>query len=466
MAPAAPQPSFLATRRGKLTLALPVRRRVPRLRRHLDRQRRAAVDPPRPALLGPEPAVGPERLPAHLRRLPAARRPRRRPARPPPHARRRHRAVRALLAGRRPGRQRGHADRGPPRPGSRRRHDDARPRCRSSRPAFNEGTDRLKALGAWGAMAGLASAVGVFLGGVLSGGPGWRWVFFVNPPVCATRPRRRLPADRRRRQRPRSPTSTPSAPSSPPAGMLAADLRARQRARRRLGQRPARSPSSPAPRSCSPRSRVNERRHPQPAVPALDLPHQRARRGRRHPGRSPMAGFYSMFFFITLYMQNVLRFSPTRGRRRLRSHGLRRRDLRRHLLAAASAHRHPADHRRRARCSPPAASTGSRASRSTAPTSTTCCPGLVIMSLGLGAVFVGVTTAANAGVPAGQGRPRRRLINASPGSAARSDSRSSPRSRPPAPTICWPHTRPCPRRSPSGSTARCSPAASSWSPPP
>ena len=34
-------------------------------------------------------------------------------------------------------------------------------------------------------MAGLASAAGVFLGGVLSAGPGWRWVLFVNLPVCA-----------------------------------------------------------------------------------------------------------------------------------------------------------------------------------------------------------------------------------------------------------------------------------------
>src|SRR5262249_35793181 len=33
-------------------------------------------------------------------------------------------------------------------------------------------------------MAGLASAAGVFLGGVLSEGPGWRWVMFVNLPVC------------------------------------------------------------------------------------------------------------------------------------------------------------------------------------------------------------------------------------------------------------------------------------------
>ena len=48
---------------------------------------------------------------------------------------------------------------------------------------FNDGSDRLKALGAWGALAGLSSGVGVLLGGVLSGGPGWRWVFFVNPPI-------------------------------------------------------------------------------------------------------------------------------------------------------------------------------------------------------------------------------------------------------------------------------------------
>src|ERR1700736_5873938 len=50
--------------------------------------------------------------------------------------------------------------------------------------SFNQGTDRLKALGAWGAMVGVASVVGVLLGGLLSGGPGWRWVFFVNPPIC------------------------------------------------------------------------------------------------------------------------------------------------------------------------------------------------------------------------------------------------------------------------------------------
>src|SRR6516165_6655985 len=50
--------------------------------------------------------------------------------------------------------------------------------------SFREGKDRNTALGAWGAISGLAAAAGVFLGGVLSQGPGWRWVFFVNPPIC------------------------------------------------------------------------------------------------------------------------------------------------------------------------------------------------------------------------------------------------------------------------------------------
>ena len=50
--------------------------------------------------------------------------------------------------------------------------------------SFREGKDRNTALGVWGAISGMAAAAGVFLGGVLSAGPGWRWVFFVNPPIC------------------------------------------------------------------------------------------------------------------------------------------------------------------------------------------------------------------------------------------------------------------------------------------
>src|SRR5260370_162816 len=48
---------------------------------------------------------------------------------------------------------------------------------------FEDGTGRRKALGAWGAVVGLAS-VGPLLGGLLVQGPGWRWAFFVFPPIC------------------------------------------------------------------------------------------------------------------------------------------------------------------------------------------------------------------------------------------------------------------------------------------
>src|SRR6516164_3822392 len=45
--------------------------------------------------------------------------------------------------------------------------------------SFREGQDRNTALGIWGAISRMAAAAGVFLGGVLSQGPGWRWVFFI-----------------------------------------------------------------------------------------------------------------------------------------------------------------------------------------------------------------------------------------------------------------------------------------------
>jgi EmrB/QacA subfamily drug resistance transporter len=48
---------------------------------------------------------------------------------------------------------------------------------------FTEGTERDKALGVWGAVAGSGGAVGVLLGGVLTDTLGWQWVLFVNTPI-------------------------------------------------------------------------------------------------------------------------------------------------------------------------------------------------------------------------------------------------------------------------------------------
>ncbi len=48
---------------------------------------------------------------------------------------------------------------------------------------FKEGAERNKALGAWGAVAGSGGAVGVLLGGILTDGLGWEWVLWVNVPI-------------------------------------------------------------------------------------------------------------------------------------------------------------------------------------------------------------------------------------------------------------------------------------------
>src|SRR6266508_4266852 len=48
---------------------------------------------------------------------------------------------------------------------------------------FAEGEPRNRALGVWGAMAGTGATAGVIAGGVLSSGPGWRWIFFINVPI-------------------------------------------------------------------------------------------------------------------------------------------------------------------------------------------------------------------------------------------------------------------------------------------
>jgi EmrB/QacA subfamily drug resistance transporter len=48
---------------------------------------------------------------------------------------------------------------------------------------FAEGAERNRALGVWGAVAGAGGAAGVLLGGVLTSGLSWRWVLFVNVPI-------------------------------------------------------------------------------------------------------------------------------------------------------------------------------------------------------------------------------------------------------------------------------------------
>ncbi len=49
---------------------------------------------------------------------------------------------------------------------------------------FTEGAERNRALGVWGAVAGSGGAAGVLLGGMLTEWAGWEWVLWVNVPIA------------------------------------------------------------------------------------------------------------------------------------------------------------------------------------------------------------------------------------------------------------------------------------------
>jgi EmrB/QacA subfamily drug resistance transporter len=48
---------------------------------------------------------------------------------------------------------------------------------------FPEGAERNKALGAWGSMGAVGGAAGWLIGGPLTDGPGWEWIFYINLPL-------------------------------------------------------------------------------------------------------------------------------------------------------------------------------------------------------------------------------------------------------------------------------------------
>jgi EmrB/QacA subfamily drug resistance transporter len=273
---------------------------------------------------------------------------------------------------------------------------------------FNEGKDRFAALGAWGGVAGLASAVGVFIGGVLAQGPGWRWVFFVNLPVCAldlVAAFRLVPGERRG-----APLRHFDARGAVlvTGGMLLlvyALVQAPDQgwsSARTIGELVGAAVLLSA-------FLVNEMRHGNPLVP-LSIFRIKGLGAADATQLIAIAGFYAMFYFLTLYMQNVLRYTPIQAgaayipattgvgvaaaisSKLFVRLGTRPIIVTGSLIAAAAAYylsRIPVD--------------GSYLPD--------ILPGLAVMSIGLGAVFTGVTTAANAGVPADKAGLAAGLLN-------------------------------------------------------
>ncbi|MGD0699662.1 MAG: DHA2 family efflux MFS transporter permease subunit [Trebonia sp.] len=276
--------------------------------------------------------------------------------------------------------------------------------------SFTGGRDRIKAIGVWSGTIPLASAAGVLLGGLLSQGPGWRWVFFVNVPVSAlviAAAFRLLPGERHRR--PLTSFDATGAILSV-AGMLTlvyALVNAPD-----VGWGATRTIAELAGAAALMTAfAVNERRHRNPLVP-LSIFRIKGLAAADATQVIAQAGFYSMFFFITLYMQNVLGYSPVQaGAAYLPvTAGVG-------LAAGVATHLVSRTGTRPIIVAGTLLGAGGLYWLSRIPVhgsyATSILPGLVVMALGLGAVFVGVQTAANTGVPADRAGIAAALITAS-----------------------------------------------------
>jgi EmrB/QacA subfamily drug resistance transporter len=172
---------------------------------------------------------------------------------------------------------------------------------------FSEPGDRYKALGAWGAVGGLASAVGVFLGGVITDFIDWRWVFFVNLPAAALILRavfRLVPADRKVERRESLDVLGAVLVT---AGMLLLVYTIVEAPS--VGWGDARTIAGFAGAGLILAIFAGyEARHPNPVFP-FSIFRVKGLAAADVTMVTAMAGFYTMFFLLTLYLQNVLGLS-------------------------------------------------------------------------------------------------------------------------------------------------------------
>jgi EmrB/QacA subfamily drug resistance transporter len=260
---------------------------------------------------------------------------------------------------------------------------------------FTRNVDRHKALGVWGGVAGLSSAVGILAGGLLVEGPGWRWVMFVNPIACLMIVPAILttfPDDRPNRART---GFDPFGSLLATSGMLLLVFALVRAPIQGWGATATWLEFAGAAVLLA-LFLVVERVVAAPILPPKGFG-VRGLVAVNLTGLIGFAGMLSLFFFLTLYMQTVLRYSPFAagaaylpltfgvgisagvGAKLLTKFGSRVVIVVGALIAAAGLlllHHVPVG--------------GSYLGD--------ILPGLMLMALGIGPVFVGVTSAANAGV--------------------------------------------------------------------
>jgi EmrB/QacA subfamily drug resistance transporter len=262
---------------------------------------------------------------------------------------------------------------------------------------FSADADRHRALGVWGAVAGLSSAAGILLGGALVEGPGWRWVMFVNPLACALivpAVLAVLPADRPAAKVTRFDLAGSTLATG---GMLLLVFALVQAPTQGWGAAATWLEFAGAA-ALLVAFVVTERFARDPILP-LGTFRIRGLVAANVTGLVGFAGMLTMFFFLTLYMQTVLGYSPlgTGAAYLPLTFGVG-------LSSGVSAKLLTKVGSRAVICAGALIASGGLLLLAQVPVHGTyvanILPGLMLVSLGVGPVFVGVTAAANAGVAA------------------------------------------------------------------
>jgi EmrB/QacA subfamily drug resistance transporter len=173
---------------------------------------------------------------------------------------------------------------------------------------FDEGSERNRALGIWGAVAGAGGAAGVLLGGILTSGLSWRWVLFVNVPIgiaaAALAPRVL------RESRSEEPAATFDLPGAVTvtAGLSLLVYAVVEAVNAGWGSTTTLLRLAGAAGLLI-AFLVIELRQRHPLMP-FSIFRLRTLRGANIVGLLVGMSLFSMFFFISLYLQDVLHYSP------------------------------------------------------------------------------------------------------------------------------------------------------------
>jgi EmrB/QacA subfamily drug resistance transporter len=261
---------------------------------------------------------------------------------------------------------------------------------------FRSTRDRNTALGVWAAVSGIGGAAGVLFGGLLTEGPGWRWVLFVNVPFSAVAFVGAFLLLKGERRKPAALANFDALGAFLVTGGMLLLVYALVKAPD-VGWGATRTIAEIAVAGVTLAAFVaNELRVRNPLIP-MSILRVKGVAAADATQMVALAGFLPMFFFLTLYMQTVLHYSPIQT-------GIAYLPLTGGFIIAASI-----SSQLFARIgTKPVVLAGSLIGAgglywlSRIPVDgsylTDILPGLLTVSIGLGGVFTGLTTAANAGV--------------------------------------------------------------------